>query len=267
MRMHMSQERDYQDYEYYDDPYPSDSGPSIRKILTIFIVIFVIFLLLYIYINSGYEFNLNSWNNDNLSTNEESIENTVPNPKPVVLDDAIWNFDEGQGNMVYSTNYRNIGEIIGARWVEGLSKTALEFTVEAWIKLTEDPVKTGCILSKESTSTSEEGYGIYISTNRTLSLSVGDVNERYCIYGNSLSLNKWYHIICLWDDSVIYIYQDGNLVSAKKVDIEIADSGNVLYMGNNYLSDHGFAGIIDEVTFYNYGLDRLSIMEHYLEFG
>ena len=207
---------------------------------------------------------------------------------------GYWKFDEGKGGLTqdFSGNGNN-GRIHGAKWVTGKCGQALgfdgiddyvdcgndeslnfgtgDFTLEAWVKITQAPEGTkgfGVVVKGGPTSVDGQ-YGVFVSTvNITAAMrdDAGFVGTTF-----EYSLDKFYHVAGVFDrDRYLSLYIDGVLEDNDGIS---SHSSNDISNNNDLTIGYGtiagnpgyFKGIIDEVRIYNRALSADEVKALYLQ--
>jgi len=202
---------------------------------------------------------------------------------------AEWNFDEGSGQMAYDESFNNNDGTLGATsaveasdptWVEGKYGGALSFDGGDYVS---SSIGAGTITNKITISTWVKFSGL---GNQQNYIYVGNENEadRYVSYksidtnelrfwsngfdlgsGVTVIQDTWYHVVNVFDGSIVYIYVDGNLKNS------IADSwsglpnvAQVTYAGTDGPKlQYYFNGSIDSVRIYNRALSAEEVLKEY----
>jgi len=183
---------------------------------------------------------------------------------------AYWALDEGTGTVVSdSSGNGNNGVIEGGAWETGMLGNALylagqpnrvvvpnseslhsttgDITLEAWIKVTEDPTgwsHAGAIVFKPNAylwvvhNTGALWFGIWGAALRTTDL-----------YEFQDHIGEWHHAAVTFegDSQQAIIYVDGQVMNQGTVNEQVDQSTNDLYMGHKTDSNSWFQGILDEI--------------------
>ena len=72
----------------------------------------------------------------------------------------------------------------------------------------------------------------------------------------TVKLNTWTHVACVYNGTNATIYVNGNYNTSKSASGNIADGSRSLYIGSSEGSDNFFNGTIDEFMLYNYSLSQ-----------
>ena len=204
---------------------------------------------------------------------------------------GYWSFDEIKGNVVLDeSENNNDGEMWEPIETVGYSGLALnfdgvddsiyinndpslnfhdinKFSLSIWVKR-EGSLVSGSegLISKSTGTPKNAGYRLFINVDDTLSLEIRnkDPSGGYDIFSNSkIDLNKWYHLVAIWDGIISKLYINGVLDNSETFnDVIVADDDKGLELGNHY-STHSFHGAIDEVRIYNRVLSNDEIIELY----
>lgn len=181
---------------------------------------------------------------------------------------GIWGFNEGSDVVVRdSSGYGNDGTITGASWTattvtgEG---NALSFDGNDWVSL---PTVVNPPFTVSVWVYPDDGGYVWWQNETQLSYS-GNFRFRmwagvsFLIMGSSVATDKWHHVVCSYDGSIIKLYVDGGL------DGELAATGTnppgaAFYIGRD--EANFFNGIIDEVKVFNQTLSLTQIQKIYAE--
>jgi hypothetical protein len=122
-------------------------------------------------------------------------------------------------------------------------------TISVWAKPTTLDNSYGTIV----------GYfpGLNVAISNSNTITVDDFTQPF-IWGPSVSIDTWYHIVVKVENSVCYVYVNGSLVTSQN---SILQTGNVLKIGaeaNDY-----FTGQIDAIGVWNRALTDSEIAELY----
>jgi len=114
---------------------------------------------------------------------------------------------------------------------------------------------------------SQDGRGHIHVDEDSVYFKLRESSSSHGVISYPIDNDIWYHIVCLWDGSVMEMYIDGDLVSEIPFSgpLSTNDEGNTL--GANYTPPLGdpdhictFNGAIDEVRIYNRALSEPEIM-------
>jgi len=194
---------------------------------------------------------------------------------------ARWGLDENKGSKAYDSVNDYDGIIHGAKWVEGLNGSALEFdglkdyleiktgeipaetniTIILWVKTDEADVGVFSVLKDKA------GSG---GNDRHFYLSGGVASHRVWM-GSGWETNKaindglWHQWALTVESSVGQrAYIDGTLVGSNSYDHSDFDWHDKVWVGfsNDAKSDY-FTGVIDEISLYHQALSAEEIRETY----
>lgn len=105
-------------------------------------------------------------------------------------------------------------------------------------------------------------FGLYVDHDEK------NRSERYyCSGTNSFSLNKWTHVVAVYDGNYMKIYIDGKCNAQKEIGRHIVDPATKVNIGTTDVAGtlkSIFLGFIDEVRCYNRALSSDEIKAHYL---
>jgi len=203
---------------------------------------------------------------------------------------ARWNFEEGSGtNVGDSSAYNNVGTLMGdePNWVPGwvddwalecsdnsymaitmdstvdpnLDSQKYEITVAAWVKVD----GWGSVGSWNGIVTKGDGGGgwslIRYSNTDGLAFYAPDAG----FVGGSVSVRDgyWHHVAAVHDGVTTSLYVDGVLdASAAASGLISTNAAEVWINGNSdYPGDRFFAGMIDDVRIYLYGLNDIQVAD------
>jgi len=129
-----------------------------------------------------------------------------------------------------------------------------EFTLEAWITISEAPTGDAAIVSRGIEGTDLQSMSLVMNANRQIIAKAGDRDQiRTLISGESLSLNVPHHVAVSSDGNAVVLYVDGVQVAAELMNGGSLENDNApLYIGGQSLDDgqtfvNFFNGSIDEV--------------------
>ena len=206
---------------------------------------------------------------------------------------GYWEFDEGTGSTAYdaSGNGNNGTLTNGPKWTAGKSGSALQFdgvddyvdcgesivventdlTLSAWIYVNDLSADERAIIAKyDSTANSERSFLFRVETGGALSFFTHDgVTQTYKRTAlDSVSIETWYHIAVVYDDSAndatIYVnsipipnsLQDDTLTN-------IQDTTTNITIGSWASANDRMDGSIDSVRIYNRALSAEEVKYHY----
>ncbi|MEI6221600.1 MAG: LamG-like jellyroll fold domain-containing protein [bacterium] len=132
-------------------------------------------------------------------------------------------------------------------------------TFMAWVKTREN--KTAKILEKGDWN----GHGIYqdIWNGWKVGFRIGGASY-VASWGSGIPvLNRWYHLVGVYDGSEVIIYVDGTERSRTTISGALNTNANPVYIGATNGQKY-FNGVIDEVSIYNRALSAAEINRHYL---
>jgi hypothetical protein len=228
-------------------------------------------------------FSLYQWNASRASTQK-----TAPNNGLV----GYWSFDENTGTLAGDASGNgNTGTLTnGPTWTTGkLGKainfdgandyvtmgdpTALKlagaFTISAWIYPESFGGNSrGRIVDKNSGFIA--GYLLDLdnfNTTNGIAVAVNDgfsATSRSRIFSNAVTLNKWQHIIALFDGTNVTVYNNGVSVGASQtLTVPTSGTDNFVIGGRTTDNTRNFDGYIDEVRVYNRALSGTEITNLY----
>ena len=201
---------------------------------------------------------------------------------------SIWRLDEGSGNVALDSVDGNDAIIHGATWTPGVLGEALSFdgndyvdcgygsnlaihpplSVELWAYPYEldSPVAGKYLLSKGDQASRYYLIGIKLGCFKFIVEGCSPAE----ISSDSISPNRWYHVVGVHDGTELSIYVDGTLsASVPSTPTTPASSGAPLTLGiePSYMwsPERWFKGILDEVAIYDCALSAAQVEYHYLE--
>ncbi len=204
---------------------------------------------------------------------------------------GIWLLDEGSGDVVNDISGNgNNGTIVGAKWVDGVSGSALEFdgashveipasettddyvdgfTYLLWVQPTANPPNPNTRLIERDwhNPTIQIGPADFYGSTQ-----IGADQANSNVRGGIWSINEWSFVALTWDGSTLSLYVDEEMVN----DIELGapDFSKTNNQGAIWLAQWkggagwDFIGVIDEVGVFNAALshdDINSIRENGLD--
>jgi hypothetical protein len=196
----------------------------------------------------------------------------------------LMHFDEGSGSTTGDDSaYDNDGINNGAIWITGgcqsgsclsfngvnswvdtlLSTGGLsELTVEAWVNLSTTSGDKYIVSDDMNTA----GLRSFVLHHQTGSFgfavwnTAGTVQQAWSAGGD---INKWHHVIGVYDGSNVKIYIDGELKeTTPALTGLIKSSGGSVTIGAQSTHNVKFNGSIDEVAIYSRALSPTEILEH-----
>ena len=198
----------------------------------------------------------------------------------------ILHFDEGSGMIAKdASGHGNDGTIYGATWTTGISGKALRFdgsngyievpdssslyqtqgiTVEIWIKSSNVNRRYPNIFNKgtpHDLSYVLRLYDVYAQP----SFQIQTLNGYKEIHSSeTLTNNKWYHLVGTYDGSSIKLFVDGALKAEDRWSGNIVTNNHALVMGTAPAEKgYEYQGLIDEVAIYSKALTPEEIKAHY----
>ena len=205
---------------------------------------------------------------------------------------GYWKFDEGSGTTAHDTSGNgNDGTITGARWVTGISGSALkfsdtntyvlmkrfpdginsnsEFTVSFWIKIDRWPTAQYAYLimfGKGANGVRDVAFHILLDNDPGFA-PYGTVRpsfwNRHTYTEHTFNTGIWYNWAFVYDKTQIKMYQNGTFLES--IDLGGAepnyDTSGPLMLSTP--STQFFEGILDEVEIYNYARSAGEILNDY----
>jgi type II secretory pathway pseudopilin PulG len=201
---------------------------------------------------------------------------------------GYWHFDEGVGTSTADASGEgNSGELVnGPTWVSGSDCVAggcldfetgvskeylyinnsdsldpqINMTLLAWIY----PVGTGGIDARGTIILGSSAYYLsYNDSNKALDCYWYGTDPRgyHSTNNNSVPLNQWSLVSCVWNGSFISQYVDGVLLSTTTVSGSGNKANNIIIGAES--EERQFNGRIDEVRIYNTALSSSTIKSIY----
>jgi hypothetical protein len=191
---------------------------------------------------------------------------------------SYWKFDEGEGTTAHDSIGTNHGEIYGAIWATGISKTSLSFdgsddyvqstlnidqggstdiTMVAWVYPTSTNSGRHQVIS---TDNGGFDWGILIEDGKWHAFT-GDGSWDS---GFTVDLNMWQHIAAVFkpDEDVIFYKNAVSRLRGSAPDTDVNDI-NIAIGNNPGPWDEYFQGKIDEAAIYNSALSAEEIEQFY----
>ena len=182
---------------------------------------------------------------------------------------ALWHFDENTGDSAYdASGHGNSGKIYGAKWVQGIFGSALQFdgtdsvkildnptqhlqtvTVEAWIYSDNFAANNfGVVLTKEYGSMASFRLQNY-NTTGGISFVTNSNWGNELRYSQPLQNQTWHYVAGIASNGFLKIYVDGSLVAygARNPTKSYDNSPILLIGGVRLVPTANFKGKIDEV--------------------
>ena len=204
-----------------------------------------------------------------------------------VLEDAlvgVWLFDENQGGVAKDASGNgHDGKIIGAKWLQGKIKTALEFdgngniveiphhadfdlteyTISAWVK-TEPTGKWQTVIGKEPVAGNPRNYGIFVAGNTNLlGVNYTTGGAWKTAFSKTVAADgKWHHVAATFDGKVLRAYFDGVMEGETKTEIPPDHNTEPVRIGRwgNPRGDY-WSGVLDEVAMFSQALTEDDIQD------
>ena len=195
---------------------------------------------------------------------------------------SYWPLDEGSGVIALDSQDGNDFSVIGSSWTSGVIGTGLEFngiddytmavdadnldvidglTMMLWVKVSE--YKTAKVFEKgdwDGNSIGLDNWGGWKA-----SLRGSDANSYRLEWADGRpELNEWYHLALTYDGSVGRLYVDGVEVDQVDINLDLATNNRQLNLASDQGSQKFFAGVMDEVYYYDRALSSTAINNYYL---
>jgi hypothetical protein len=149
------------------------------------------------------------------------------------------------------------------------------FTVEFWANTDVDALQAGATYvpmgSQFRNGGGRDGWAFYDNNDGNgWELQMGDPSGvAYYAYGSAEALgNYWYYVAAIWDgNSTLSLYAENQLVGqntqVQNGGVYVPNPSQPLIIGNRNDFNFPFAGLMDEVAFYNYALSADQISNHW----
>jgi len=192
---------------------------------------------------------------------------------------GYWKFEEGNGNITKDwCGKKNHGDIVGAKWTEGIHGGGLEFdgnndyvdlsntgqfhfdgdfSLECWFRPKSDLFQTDYTIVYSGYSGNPTSYcSLYIHhvTRKITFVLKDNLDTAYHNIDSDVSIekNRWYHAVVLRNNGNVLLYVNGELqVNESTTELDIINSDGDLYIGSNRGVIQFFNGSIDEVRISN----------------
>ncbi len=211
-----------------------------------------------------------------------------------------WNFDENTGtstvsNKGYGSTTVNNGTLTAfslSDWMPGKIGSALYFdrtdniveladtadltpttiSTSVWIKptvLSSTLADIQVIYEHDNSTNPFEAYSLYMDTDDRLYCKFCNTSNTCAGPGlvDSLSLNTWYHVACVWDGSTVRTYLNGVARDTASLTGSLKNGNGDFTVGNGDSGDGGFAnsfgGLIDDFKLYGYTRTQSQVAQDY----
>jgi len=160
------------------------------------------------------------------------------------------------GNMSRGVMFDGVND-----YVEVTAEISYPVTIEVWLK--DNNMSTSYTnIFRRDWATSNSWILAHYSTNSKFLFGVANSTCQHEVYTNVLNNNQWYHIVCIYNGTSLFMYQDGILVNINN-NLDDAclylDLKDITAIANN----HDYNGTIDEVRIYNRALSQDEITALY----
>lgn len=189
---------------------------------------------------------------------------------------AAYGFNEGTGGAVMDISGNgNVGTVVGATWTSsGRYATALRFNgTSDYVTVEETPsldFNSGVTVEAWVNPTTLGGWrAVVYQANDVLALeastpqgppSFGGSFSLAPLYGTAtLPLNTWSHLAGTYDGTTMRLYVNGALVASRIESRPFGTSSSALTIGGDPVYGQYFAGLLDDVRFYNRALSAPEI--------
>ncbi|YCM43142.1 LamG domain-containing protein [Verrucomicrobiaceae bacterium 227] len=147
---------------------------------------------------------------------------------------------------------------------------AESFTIEAWVKPTQDGLATAQAPLFNRRSTNPRQGWIFFQRAADTGFNFRMYNENGSsqsvnITGGTYTVGEWTHLAASWNGSTATLFVNGVAVGSQS-DTYVANSGSPLAIGAygaDEAGDNPFTGAIDEVAFYGSALSEAQLKAHF----
>lgn len=133
-------------------------------------------------------------------------------------------------------------------------------TVMGWAKLGES--NSGKLMGIAGKLVYRNGFCLVRNSSNQFSFWMGDGSYQWTLISDETYTDtEWHHIAGVLDSGVAYLYVDGNLEASGGASLSTVDSGQKATIGRLYgdYSGYAFLGSIDDVRFYDRGLESTDV--------
>lgn len=197
----------------------------------------------------------------------------------VINDAVVLSNNSGAYNDSVSTDKATVGKFNGAISFDGvddgitipdstsLSITSDTISYSAWINMDNNAQSAASrVLSKSNAGTSDV-FAMRISSDHTVSCRLtNDSSSSVTIYSSRIvTLNKWYHLTCVYDGTQIKVYINGRLEGSGAQSGNLLDNSDAVTIGTHGTSpgNRRFSGKIDEVSLWSRALSENEVQALY----
>ena len=170
---------------------------------------------------------------------------------------ATLDYSAGGSNLAYAAD--GTSRFISVADSASLKPAAL--TVEAWLYRDPTIASYGGVLSKSSTSSWNDGYGLATYTDGRIHFYVNNYSSNEV--SADLPANTWTHVAGTYDGSTLKLYVNGALVSSKDYAASINNSAQPLRIGSGAGGNYPWKGQIDELSLWNVARSAADISASY----
>ncbi|MDD5518917.1 MAG: LamG domain-containing protein [Candidatus Omnitrophica bacterium] len=167
----------------------------------------------------------------------------------------------GGGALSLSSNYVNVGS---APAITG----ADTHTISLWAKF--NTLSATQVLVANNISSPARGFTLEVGASQLVYFGHGNGVDaggwQFAISANTLSVNRWYHLVGVFDGSKATIYINGQEDGTASGVTYTEYTGNV-YIGRNNDGFTGVDGFVDEVRVYDRALSATEVRYHYNQGG
>jgi len=203
---------------------------------------------------------------------------------------AIWHFDENEGNYTFDESgnnntgilqnsshgvptwssdckygkcleFDNEGDYVNISSNENLLEALEEGSICLWFKWSGGTYK-GLVGDRWYASGDVNWTEIWIGNNQVL-FAIKNSTAEYTLWGATLTTNTWYHYCGLWNNTGLYLYENGYLSDSNTSYVTGSLINNDFVLIGRYYDDNDFNGTIDEVKIYNRALSEAEILCQY----
>ncbi len=175
--------------------------------------------------------------------------------------DGAWNGNttvNNKGKYGKATVYDGNGDYTLVNDSNSLDLTT-GLSLEAWVYPTSFSCSnTFCQIIMKNSGNSLY-YGILTNGTGNIGCQISGVSGG--VFGSTLSLNQWSHVVCTHDGSSLKLYVNGRLDTSSALTGGSTASNANLSIGTDLVNNRSFIGSIDEVKIYNYARNSQQVTE------
>lgn len=173
---------------------------------------------------------------------------------------AVTSSLEPGGNIVYDKGFTGNGLSLDGTYGLKLGDVGTTFSVSAMVNLTSAGGIGTIFFKNMGTSSSQKWTGVCAGSGTPFLWTHGDGFAWSTITsGGDNVVNGWAHVVYVEDNSVGYLYINGELVGSGGV----ASGSGTLYLGCTYWSADAVKGLVDEIKLFNVALSEDEVLTEY----